>query len=82
MQVKEALFETTQRKVSDWIEAGAEVDGASPEDPDAVKGVAQSPDSFTLIVAGGRAGPSVAIIPLWGGGSNSRSVTKEIRTGR
>ena len=82
IQVKEALFETTQRKVSDWIEAGAMDDGASPKDPDAVKGVAQSPDSFTLIVAGGRAGPSVAIIPLWGGGSNSRSVTKEIRTRR
>ena len=44
------------------------------EAPGAVKG----PDGLTLIVAGGAAGANCAIIPLWGGGSNSRSVTREI----
>ena len=44
------------------------------EAPEVVKG----PDGFTVIVAGGEAGGNCAIIPLWGGGSNSQSVTREI----
>ena len=40
--------------------------------------VTASPDGITLIVAGGAAGGACAIIQLWGGGSNSQSVTKQI----
>ena len=64
MQVKEYLFEATQSK------AGAQAD-------DRIS-VAQSPESFTVIVAGGMAGGAAQIIPLWGGGTNSRSVTREV----
>ena len=51
-----------------------------PPDPEASYGVGISPDSFTLIGGGGAAGAFSAIIPLWGGGSNSQSVTKPIRS--
>lgn len=77
-RVKEFLYEATQRKVSDWIRAGAMSSGAGPEESESSRGVAQSPDSITVLVAGGAAGPFCTIIPLWGGGANSRSVTKEI----
>ena len=77
-QVKESLFEMTQRKASTWIETGS-MPAGSATDLDSRYGVAQSPDGITVIVGGGRAGGFSAIIPLWGGGSNSRSVTKAIR---
>ena len=49
-------------------------------DPDALVGVARSPGSVTPIVAGGAAGAFSSVVALWGGGGNSRSVTKEVRT--
>ena len=74
-QVKEFLFERSQRKVSEWVTAGG-MEG-SAEGADLV-GVGRSPESFTLVVAGGPAGAFSSIIPLWGGGSNSQSVTRRI----
>ena len=44
-----------------------------------VRSAGKGPDSFTVVVAGGSAGATLDIIPLWGAGSNSQSVTKEIR---
>ena len=41
--------------------------------------VALSPENITIVVAGGAAGAFSAVVPLWGGGSNSRSVTKKIK---
>ena len=79
-QVKQFLFERSQRKVSEWNEADGNTEEADGADGDSLKGVAQSPEGFTVVVAGGMAGGASAIIPLWGGGSNSRSVTREIRT--
>lgn len=35
-------------------------------------------NGLTIMVAGGKAGGASAIIPLWGGGSNSQSVTRRI----
>ena len=64
MRVKELLFEEKRRRISDAEKLG---------------GAVQSPDGITLIVAGGQAGTFSQIIPLWGGGSNSRPVTKDIR---
>ena len=74
-QVKDFLFETARRKNSDWLKAGPVAGG---EDTEALTGVAQSPESVTVIVAGGAAGAFSQVIPLWGGGSNSRSVTRKI----
>ena len=77
--VKERLFELGQRPLSEWKSSGAET-AAAEDDPGTLLGVADSPDSITLLVAGGAAGGMSAIVRLWGGGSNSVSVTKEINT--
>ena len=79
-QVKEFLFKTAQRPLSEWEKRGALPQGLGSDDPDALAGVALSPDSITVIVAGGAAGAFSDIIALWGGGSNSRSVTREIQS--
>ena len=78
-RVKEFLYEAAQRPVSEWVKAGWTALDTGPDDAAVPKGVANGPDSVTVIVAGGAAGAFSAIIPLWGGGSNSRSVTKEIK---
>ncbi len=74
-QVKEFLFERSQRTVSEWTDAGGAEGGAEGDD---LVGVGRGPESFTLVVAGGPAGAFSSIIPLWGGGSNSQSVTRRI----
>ena len=74
-QVKEFLFERSQRTVSEWTAAGGTEGGAQGDD---LVGVGRGPESFTLVVAGGPAGAFSSIIPLWGGGSNSQSVTRRI----
>ena len=76
-QVKEFLHETARRKASEWERVDALPGPVN--DPDASIGVAQSPDSITVLVAGGAAGGFSAVIPLWGGGANSQSVVKAIR---
>ena len=74
--VKQFLHESAQRKVADWVAAGhMSRDGA---DPEAMLATAQSADNITVLVAGGFAGAFSQVIPLWGGGSNSRSVSKQI----
>lgn len=74
--VKRFLHENAQRTVAEWHTAGRELpDGL---DADAMLATAESEDSITLLVAGGFAGAFSQVIPLWGGGSNSRSVCKEI----
>ncbi len=75
-QVKQFLHENAQRTVSDWLNAGHMLDGGA--NPEAMLAATQSPDSITLVVAGGFAGAFSQVIPLWGGGSNSRSVCKRI----
>jgi hypothetical protein len=77
-QVKQALFEAGRRKASEWANAGTDVGST---DPDAMVGVAKSPSSITLIVAGGAAGGACVVIPLWGSGTNSVPTTKEIKSG-
>ena len=77
--VKERLFELGQRPLSEWKSSGVEP-AAAEGDPGTLLGVANSPDSITLLVAGGAAGGMSAVVRLWGGGSNSVSATKEINT--
>jgi len=79
--VRSFLFESTQRKVADWTGSGA-FPGGPPQDPDVLYRVAKRPESFTLLVGGGAAGAFSSIIPLWGGGAGSRSVTKDISVHR
>ncbi len=80
MKVKDFLFETGHRPVEEWIQRGRPPANGSLADRDSSLGIAMSPDGITLLVAGGRAGAFADIIPLWGGGSGSESVTKEIST--
>ena len=75
-EVKEFLYQAARRKASEWAKADALLDSA---DPDEEVGVAKSPDAVTVLVAGGAAGGFSAVIPLWGGGDKSQSVTRVIR---
>ncbi len=76
-RVKQFLYETAQRPIADWRAAGRLVPDSvgQPEDP---LHAVESPDSISVVVAGGLAGAFSCLIPLWGGGSGSRSVTKLI----
>ena len=76
-RVREFLFEATHRKASEWIRLGAMPEGEI--DGDESIPVALSPEGITIVVAGGPAGAFSAVVPLWGGGSASRSVTKKIK---
>ncbi|HAL49572.1 MAG TPA: hypothetical protein DCP37_17625 [Dehalococcoidia bacterium] len=77
-QVQQFLFETSQRSDADWRAAG-EVVPASPDGSSRMVPVASEPDNVTILVAGGAAGAFSSIIPLWGGGAGSQSVTKRIQ---
>ncbi|HJO82963.1 MAG TPA: hypothetical protein QF520_11245 [SAR202 cluster bacterium] len=77
-QVRQFLFETSQRSDADWRAAGEVVppnaDGSSRMVP-----VASELDNITILVAGGAAGAFSSIIPLWGAGAGSQSVTKRVQ---
>ncbi|MBI2166150.1 MAG: hypothetical protein HYU29_07095 [Chloroflexi bacterium] len=78
-QVKEFVFRKAQRTVHEWIETGKLDDVPAGKRADDMLGVLREPRSLTVIVAGGDAGGNSAIIGIWGGGTNSRSVTVEVR---
>ena len=74
--VKQFLHENAQRAMAEWVAAGhMPREGI---DAETMQAATQSADSITLVVAGGFAGAFSQVIPLWGGGSNSRSVCKQI----
>ena len=77
-QMKELVFKEAHRPAAEWVRTGAVAAGSA--DGAAMRGAAKSPDGITLLVAGGQASTVSHIIPLWGGGSNSRSVIREIVT--
>ena len=74
--VKRYLHENAQRTVAEWVSAGHLAPNGG--DAQAMLATAQSADSITVLVAGGFAGAFSQVIPLWGGGSNSQSVCKDI----
>ena len=78
-QVRDALFHVAQRRTGDWVAQGpvARDPGA---DAEAQRAVTLSSDGITVLVAGGAAGAFSAVIPLWGGGTSSKSVTRRIVT--
>ena len=80
-QVQEQLHSVGTRRGSEWAAAGAPAPEDRP-DPDSEVSVATDAYSYKVVVAGGAAGGFSAVVPLWGGGSNSIPVIKEVRTPR
>ena len=78
-QVQDSLFRAAQRRTSDWVAQGPVARDPSV-DAEARRAVTLSSDGITLLVAGGAAGAFSAVIPLWGGGTGSQSVTRRIVT--
>ena len=78
-QVKEFLAGKAQRTVREWIEAGRLELQTPPDDLDKSLGACSSSDAVTIVIGGGMAGGFSSIIPLWGGGTGSRSVTREVQ---
>ena len=76
-QVTKHLWERSRLTAAQWDEHGYPTGNS---DPDELVGVTTSWEGITVIVAGGKAGSFSAVIPLWGGGANSRSVSKVIRS--
>ena len=76
-QVAEHLWGRSTRTAGEWEERGYPTGVPNADEP---VGVTTSWEGITIIVAGGKAGSFSAVIPLWGGGSNSRSVSKIIRS--
>ncbi len=73
-QVAQYVWESGRRTVAEWEARGYPTE---TRDDDLI-GAVDEPEGITVIVAGGKAGAFSSIIPLWGGGANSRSVTKTI----
>jgi hypothetical protein len=78
-QVRECLHEICRRPSAEWLETNG-VQGGEPG-PEDLDTVVESPDGITVIVGGGPAGGFSDVIPLWGGGSGSQSVIKQISPG-
>ena len=79
-QIKDYLYEISIRSNDDWNQgsyAPSASQGGVANDTN-LTNVALGPDTFTIMVAGGNAGAFSSVIPLWGGGSRSKSITKVI----
>ncbi len=76
-RVKEFLHGAARRTIAEWRGAGRFIRDSVGGDGDHLHS-AISPEAITVIVAGGHAGAFSCVIPLWSGGSGSRSVTKLI----
>ena len=63
--IKSALFEFATRKTSEWVGAGVLSADDGREEPEALRPVARSPDSITVIVAGGPAGAIIGLIAIF-----------------
>ncbi len=77
-QVKSELCKISGREIGEWLRAGVMIPDLARNNLNSMRGVVKSRDNITLIVAGGPAGAFSSVIPLWGGGSNSKSVMKKI----
>ena len=77
--VKNYLFEATKREYSFWetLDRGWSARGEAHADTD-IASVVDSPDNLMVLVAGGTAGGFFCTILPWGGGTATKSVTKQI----
>ena len=81
-QVRQFLYDHAQRTAQELVSAGRAQPTTDPgKDRDPVP-VCRDPQDIILVPAGGPAGVWAAVIPMWGFGVFSRSVTKEIDTSR
>ena len=78
-EVKNYLFEATKREYAFWdtLDRGWSVRSDPHEESDVVS-VVESPDDLMVLVAGGTAGGFFCTILPWGGGTATKSVTKQI----
>ena len=76
-QVREFLHESAQRPIDEWRSAGRFIRDEVGAGDDSLHSVT-SAEGISIVVAGGRAGAFSCVIPLWSGGTGSRSVTKLI----
>ena len=79
-QVRQFLFDQAQRTAEEWARAGKAEPAIEPGKEKTMVPVCRNADAIIVIPAGGEAGHHTAIIPMWGAGVGSRSVTKEIDT--
>jgi hypothetical protein len=79
-QIKDYLYEISVRSNDEWNKGSHPPAGShgGVSNDATLSNVALSPDTFTIMVAGGNAGGFSCVIPLWGSGTNSQSVTKII----
>jgi hypothetical protein len=75
-RIKDYLYKITSRTDNEWRN-GSINPGPQPEG-ESTSHATLDPEGFTVIVAGGFAGAFSQVISLWGGGSNSQSVTVRI----
>ena len=80
-QVRDFLFQKARRTAKEWAETH-KAELAAPGTEDERIPVCRTPEAMVLLAGGGTGGPMSALIPRWGKGVTSRSVTREIDTGR
>ena len=76
-QVREFLHESAKRPIDGWRASGRFIRDEVGEADDVLHSVT-SADGISVVVAGGGAGAFSCVIPLWSGGTGSRSVTRLI----
>ena len=79
-QVREFLFHKAQRTAQEWADTNKQ-ELPAPGAEDALVPVLTRPESL-LLVAGGGAGGTGALIPRWAKGAIAATVTREIDTSR
>ena len=80
-RVREFLFQKATRTAQEWT-AAQKLGPPEPGKETEQIPVFQSPEGLVLIAGGGSGGPWDALIPRWGRGDYSSSVTMEIDTSR
>ena len=74
------LFEKARKPASDWASNGTPTEQGTA-DPDRMIGALAAPEAVVAVVAGGDGGAWSAIIPAWGLGAKTTSVTRRISSG-
>ena len=78
-QVREFLFQKARRTAEEWA-AAQKIDPPAPGTEKEEIPVCRTPESVILLAGGGSGGQWSALIPRWGKGIMSISLTKEIDT--
>ena len=76
-RIRDFLHDSAKRPIDEWRSAGRYIrDSVGP--PEGSLHSVTSADGISITVAGGGAGAFSCVIPLWSGGTGSKSVTKLI----